>query len=61
MMKRILENLAQQRKEKETDFKTSLEQLKTRIESFKESLDPQKHDPLISRLEEISAKKTEII
>jgi len=61
MMKRILENLAQKRKEKETDFKTSLEQLKTRIESFKESLDPQKLDPLISRLEEISAKKTEVV
>jgi O-antigen chain-terminating methyltransferase len=59
MMKRTLENLAQKRKDKEADFTASLEQLKTRIEAFEESLDPQKLNHLISRLEEISATKVE--
>ena len=60
MMNRTLENLAQKRKEKEADFTASLEQLKTRIEAFKESLNPQKHNQLISRLGEISTSISQI-
>jgi len=60
MMKRTLENLAQKRKDKEADFKNSLEGLKARIETSKETLNPQKVDHLISRLEEITATKDDI-
>ena len=60
MMKRTLENLAQKRKDKEADFTASLEQLKTRIETYREGLNPQKLNQLISRLEEISTIQTEV-
>jgi O-antigen chain-terminating methyltransferase len=60
MMKRTLENLAQKRKEKETDFTDCLEKLKTRIETFKKILNPQKLNHLISHFAEIVAAKDEI-
>jgi len=59
MMKRTLENLTQKRKDKETDFTNSLEELKNRIEIFKESLNPQKLNHLIARLEEITVTRDE--
>ncbi|MFC2164328.1 class I SAM-dependent methyltransferase [Acidobacteriota bacterium] len=59
-MKRTLENLTQKRKDKETDFTKSLEDLKTRIETFQEALNPQKLSHLISRLEEIAVTQDTI-
>jgi len=59
-MKRTLENLAQKRKDKETEFTNSLEKLKARIETYKESLNLRNLNHLISRLEETAALKGEI-